>query len=94
MISKWIQFTVLADHAETFEAELAQLEIASREEQGCAHYAAFRDVDAPDVFTVLENWDSPEAFEAHRISPHVKAFKARCGAMITAKSGQSLKPVN
>ncbi|MEZ5329605.1 MAG: hypothetical protein R3F19_31550 [Verrucomicrobiales bacterium] len=45
--------------------------------------------DRPEVFTVLESWES-EAFEAHRRAPHVADFKVTCEAMIVEKSGLSL----
>ncbi len=93
MITKWIQFTVASEHVAAFQTALAALERESRAEPGCARYAAFQALDQPGVFTVLESWDSPAAFEAHRTAPPLAAFKERAAAMIVEKSALSLDPV-
>jgi quinol monooxygenase YgiN len=94
MINKWIQFTVSADNSNDFEAALQTLEKESKVEVGCAHYAVFKVTDAEGVFTVLECWETKEAFEAHRVAPHISQFKENCGSMIIEKSAQSLSSIS
>ena len=94
MINKWIQFTVSADNCNDFEAALQTLEKESKVEAGCAHYAVFKVSDSEGVFTVLECWETSEAFEAHRVAPHIAQFKESCGAMILEKSATSLSPIS
>ena len=93
MITKWIRFTVEAESTNAFLAEIALLESESKAEQGCAHYSAYQCLEKPATFFVLESWDSPEAFEAHRSAPHIVRFKSNCESMILEKSAVSLSPV-
>ena len=93
MITKWIQFRVAPESAEVFCAALARVEVASLAEDGCGQYLAFRSEEEPTVFTVLESWETAEAFDAHRTSAHVAAFKNECGEMIVEKSGLGLRPL-
>ena len=92
MITKWIEFTVAADSADRFGAELHTMQELSRPEAGCLHYSAWRSEDAPQVFFVLETWQSDEHLEAHRNSTHMAAFVETCTPMIVAKSGTALHP--
>ncbi len=93
MITQWIQFTVKAAAVAVFKAELVTLERESRREPGCAYYAAFQASDHPEIFTVLERWETPADFDAHRRSRHITAFKERCDGMITLKTALALNPV-
>ena len=94
MINKWIQFTVSAENSEFFNSALQTLEKESKVEDGCAHYAVFKVQDAEGTFTVLESWETSEAFEAHRVAPHIAQFKERCGSIILEKSALSLSPIS
>ena len=94
MVNKWIQFTVAAENSDAFSKALIVLERESRLEEGCVHYAAFQSKDDPRVFTVLEQWATKEAFENHRVAPHISSFKEDCGSMILEKSALSLNPIN
>ena len=94
MVNKWIQFTVAPDNSDAFSKALNVLVRESRFEEGCVHYAAFKCLDNDGVFTVLEQWATNEAFENHRIAPHIKSFKEDCGGIILEKSALSLDPIN
>lgn len=93
MINKWIEFTVEAASVDAFKASLAAVETGSKAEEGCVHYAAFQSEDDATLFTVLECWASKEAFEAHRIAPHIAKFKEDCGSVIVNKKAISLNPI-
>jgi quinol monooxygenase YgiN len=94
MITKWIEFTVAAESAETFAAEFAKMQEASRPEKGCAHYSVFGDKADRNVFTVLESWETAENLKAHRESAHMAAFKEKCGAMIVEKRALDLQAID
>ena len=94
MITKWIQFTVASDAIDSFKAAVVALERESKAEAGCVHYSAYQSVEQAEVFTVLESWESEEAFAAHREAAHIGEFKASCGGMILSKSGLELTPVS
>ena len=94
MVNKWIQFTVSAENSTAFSKALKVLVRESRLEEGCVHYAAFQCMDDPGVFTVLEQWQSKDAFENHRVAPHINSFKEDCGSIILEKSALSLNPIN
>ncbi|MFT4548129.1 MAG: quinol monooxygenase YgiN [Verrucomicrobiales bacterium] len=93
MVTKWIQFKVRLENAAGFREALARLEVASKLETGCVHYAAFCVSESEGEFAVLESWASAETFEAHRVAPHTSEFKEHCGEMIVEKSGQELEAV-
>ncbi len=42
----------------------------TRKEQGCIAYNLFQDKDNKDVLTMIEEWESVEALEAHKKSEH------------------------
>ena len=90
MITKWIEFTVEEDQVNIFRAVLFQLESESKSEQGCAHYSVYQSKDEATLFTVLESWETSEAFEAHRVAPHIAEFKAQCAKMILNKRALEL----
>jgi quinol monooxygenase YgiN len=46
---------------------------ATREEPGCITFAAYRDRENPDHFSLFEQYADNQALETHRTSPHFKA---------------------
>ena len=93
MVNKWIQFTVAPENSDDFAAALRILEKESKAEDGCVYYAVYKVDDTEGRFTVLESWASKEAFEAHRVAPHIADFKENCGKIILEKSALSLTPI-
>jgi quinol monooxygenase YgiN len=49
----------------------------TRKEAGCLRYDLFQDVSDSLKFTFIEEWESPEALEAHSNSAHIAAGRAR-----------------
>jgi len=68
--------------AEAYEAFQAML-APSRAEPGCISYEYFTDVDDPDRFVFVEEWESYEILQAHFETPHFVDFAARCETMLT-----------
>ena len=53
-------------------ALLPQLCAATLTEPGCRSFVAYRQMDDPRTYVLLERYDSREAFAAHRETPHFK----------------------
>jgi quinol monooxygenase YgiN len=49
---------------------------ATRQEEGCLHYAFARDMNDPDIIRISERWVDQAALDAHFASPHMAAFGA------------------
>ena len=73
-----------------------------RAEQGCIAYTPAVDHDTdiptqrkePDVVTIVELWESIEAFRAHLIAPHVIAYRERIKGIVESVSIKVLDHVN
>jgi quinol monooxygenase YgiN len=72
-------------------------------EQGCIEYGAAVDVATAigaqqplrdEVVVVVEKWESVAALEAHLAAPHMEAFRAAMGDVITGISLQILEPIS
>ena len=70
-------------------------------EAGCLGYEPAMDLDTglpvqlrePNVVTVLEKWESPEALQAHLAAPHMLAYKERTQSMVESLTIRILSPV-
>ena len=83
----------MTENIEIFSKVMAGLERESKSEQGCAHYSVYQSKDEATLFTVLESWETSEAFEAHRVAPHIAEFKAQCAKMILNKRALELNSI-
>jgi quinol monooxygenase YgiN len=50
---------------------------ASQAEEGCEAYSYARDVFDPTLIRVFEVWRDEACFKAHRLMPHLKAWRAK-----------------
>lgn len=57
--------------AEALSHILTELVAPTRAESGCRYYEPFSDIEAPEKFTVIEGWDTPEQWQNHLKAPHV-----------------------
>ena len=70
-------------------------------EDGCLGYEPAMDLDTglpvqlkePNVVTVVEKWESPEALQAHLAAPHMKDYKNKTEAMVECLTIRVLSPV-
>ncbi len=62
--------TMKAGSEDEVLALLDQLVAASREEPGNVSYVAYRQLDEPQTYVLLERYASREAFAEHRASEH------------------------
>ena len=68
-------------------------------EAGCLEYQGVVDAPGPlakygpDVFVVIETWESPEALQAHAVSPHMVAYGQKTKDLIADRAIHVLAPV-
>ncbi len=67
-------YTAKPEAADQVAELLPQLAAASRQEPGNISYSIARDLERPDVFTIVEVYDDGDAFTAHRESPHFSSI--------------------
>ncbi len=48
---------------------------ATRQENGCLSYESHASINDPDVFVVVERWESREDLNAHGKAPHMKVWR-------------------
>lgn len=58
--------------ADEVAGRLPELAAASRREQGNQSYSITRDLEDPNVFVIVEKYDTEEDFAAHRNSAHFR----------------------
>ena len=63
-------YTAKPDATEQVAMLLPQLAAASRAEEGNISYSVARDLEHPNVFTIVEVYQDADAFTAHRESAH------------------------
>jgi len=70
-------------------------------EQGCIEYGATVDAESglstqtkygPDVFVVVEKWESVDALKAHIAAPHMAAYAAKVKDMVANRAIHILSP--
>lgn len=52
------------------------------DEPGCSYYQPCRSREEPDLTRVLEVYDSPEAIDAHRETPHFAELKDALASLL------------
>ena len=63
-------YTAKPDAADRVAQLLPTLAAESRQEPGNISYSIARDLERPNVFTIVEVYDDADAFTAHRESAH------------------------
>ena len=85
---------VLSGSRQAFLAEFAKIVPLVRAEAGCLQYTPTIDADTslsmqsrmgPDKVTVVEQWSSVEALEAHGLAPHMQAHKERVKHLVCGR---------
>ncbi len=72
---------------------------AVRAEAGCIEYQGVVDVEGagaqygPDVFVVIETWESLDALKAHAAAPHMAAYGAKTKDIIADRAIHVLSPI-
>jgi quinol monooxygenase YgiN len=48
---------------------------ATRQEKGCLSYESHTSINDPNLFVVVERWESREDLNAHGKAPHMKVWR-------------------
>jgi quinol monooxygenase YgiN len=76
---------------------------AVRAEKGCIEYEAHVDATGigpfqakfgPDIFAVIETWESPEALAAHIAAPHMAAYGKKTRDLIANRAVHVLSAID
>ena len=65
---------------EAMRDAIAEMETASRAEDGCHDYTFLQEVNDPDVLRINERWESMEALQKHFATPHMAKFNEAISA--------------
>jgi quinol monooxygenase YgiN len=76
--------TAAPGRRDELRAALAALVAPTRQEPGCRDYRLFELSDEPGTFQMHEAFDDEAALEAHRGTPHFRAFEARADELLGA----------
>lgn len=97
IIEGWLHFAP-GEIDKFIEAARLMVE-ATREEEGCLHYAFARDMNDPDIVRITERWTDEAALEEHFKSPHMAAFGAglaqveRIGSDVRLYAGDEVRRI-
>lgn len=65
---------------EAMRSALADMETASRAEEGCHDYTFSVELNDPTRLRITERWETLEALQAHFQTPHMAVFQAALAA--------------
>jgi quinol monooxygenase YgiN len=60
---------------EDLKVLLEMMVVPSKAEPGCLNYNIYQYKNNPRKFMAVETWESEEALEGHKNSPHYKVYK-------------------
>ena len=72
MIKVIAKMVIKEGMAEQLKSSIQELVSETRKETGCIVYQLFHDINNKEVFTFVEEWESPEALDKHLNSKHFK----------------------
>jgi quinol monooxygenase YgiN len=78
------RITALPGQEDKLKALLLELIEPTRQEAGCIRYNLLQSCVTPTEFTLLEEWESKELFEAHLDSAHVQEAFLEGGQLLVA----------
>jgi quinol monooxygenase YgiN len=70
---------VKPEHRAAYVAGAKDCIAETRKEPGCIAYDLHGSVSDPDTFVFVERWESHDHLAAHRLTPHLKAWRALSG---------------
>ena len=81
MIIVTVEVDVEAGAADKVKGAIADMETATRAEEGCSLYAFSVDISDASKIRVVELWRSMDDIKAHMASPHMGSFNQAMGAI-------------
>jgi quinol monooxygenase YgiN len=76
--------TALPDKIEEAKAVLIGLIAPTRQESACITYELLQNNADPAQFTLVEEWESDAALDAHLKTPHLEAALVKMPALVAA----------
>ena len=67
---------VKPDQREAFIKGAKECIATTRKEKGCLSYDSHTSINDPNLFVVVERWESREDLNAHGKAPHMKTWRA------------------
>ncbi len=80
---------VKPEHIDAFKAACLAIATSSRQEPGNLRFEVFQQADDPSQFSLLEQYESPQALAAHFQSEHFARWRDITGNLIV--EGRSYK---
>ena len=56
---------------ENYLKEVDVLITETRKEEGCISYELFQDINSENIFFLIEEWESKEDLEKHKLTDHI-----------------------
>ena len=72
MIKVVAKFLIKTNRIEEMKAVCSDLIDETRKENGNISYELYQDVNNPEIFTFIEEWESQEALDQHMQTDHFK----------------------
>lgn len=66
--------TIKPEYHEAFKPIFKRLVIGSRAEHGCVRYELNQSIENPNIYIVVETWQSKQAIDLHNTTPHFVEF--------------------
>lgn len=73
---------VPAEHRSRFVAVATAMCTHSREDEGCAGYRVYEDLEQPDRYVFVEEWADEDTLQRHFAQPHTSAFMRDLGGLL------------
>lgn len=79
MIKVVAKFVIKSDRIEEMKSVCSDLIDETRKENGNISYELYQDVNNPEIFSFIEEWESQEALEKHMQTDHFKKAEVHFG---------------
>ncbi|OMH30384.1 putative quinol monooxygenase [Motiliproteus sp. MSK22-1] len=89
-LCKQIEIIAKADLIDNLKQLLTALIEPSLAEPGCLKYELYQCEEQAERFIIIEGWESVEALNAHKLTPHFQHFKLAMPDLVEDKSSTSL----
>jgi quinol monooxygenase YgiN len=70
------------EHRERFVAIATEMCSTSRTDEGCHGYRFYADLEQPDHYIIVEEWEDDAALRAHFSQPHTAGFLTALTAIL------------
>ena len=75
---------VKPDQRDAFIKGAKECIAATRQEKGCLSYESHTSINDPNLFVVVERWETRDDLTAHSKAPHMKVWREYSSQMKTA----------